>query len=640
MKKLIAALILVGVIMLTFALWSYLTPTKTQIRAMARQSSVQPMFYHPVLRVSFRGLNEQNETPVEEIIDEKIKEALEAERDLRESEKEVEDKYAAYLTTISEYGVESPSRTDIPIGSIPGVPEWAKFPEKVLVVHKIETAEINEHDEEFADDVQVVSETANVSLSIAKDIMTKLRSDGYTISKDEIVQDEKVELLHFSDGWADSYPDRLSWQVIVEGSENNIITGYDSRGIIQVSPIPEDAKVFVRAGYYDLKDEFKPVSDEIKRLQDDLEDKKDRIERLEKELDELRPEEKYGRDIRLATMWDVIAGIVELEQFWIMSGGSGVLLGNYDFGEEHDANHWRTYGVHIASGGMVSLVLTNAHVAANALNAEMMVNEELTVMYIILPGRPYIRHTTTSDRMGSPAAVLFLNGDPVISPSIDAAIMVTSKIPGTDRAAPLGDSDKVRVGEPILSVGNPMLLSKFTTMGVVSNTDYNLLQSPSADWIFPYLRSGSMYDGLVNACFWLDCPVGIGGVSGSGVWSLRTGKVVALRNSGMASRDEIMFVSDTKKLEHPDLPYDLKLSNVDTEHFDVLFDGYPLEDVKFDSAVEGDFAEIYEQSGGFSRVAGMNIGIPINLIKAFLQERGLDPDELGFKPVKDEHWTK
>jgi hypothetical protein len=486
----------------------------------------------------------------------------------------------------------------------------------------------------------VVSETANVSISMAKEIMTKLRADGYTISKDEIQEDETVELIHFSDGWDDTYPDTLYWEVNIEGSDNNVITGYDPRGIIMVSPLPDDTRIHVKAGYFDLNDEFKPVSDDVKRLQDELDNKQKRIEELMDEIDELKPEDSdYQRDITTATIYDLMTGIITLERFWMMSGGSGVYIGDYDFGEKPDAYHSRSYYVHLASGGMQSLILTNAHVAYNALAGELVVNSEKTIMYVVLPGMPFIRHTSTSDRHGNPAAVLMLDGDPVISPGIDAAILVTNKIPGTDRAAPLGDSDKVMVGEPILSVGNPMLLSKFSTEGVVSNTKYNLLQGPSADFIFPYISSGIAYDGLVNACFWLDCPQGIGGVSGSGVWSLRTANVVALRNSGMASRDEAIYLSDAQIVDAPDLPYDMPLSKITEDNFDTLFADYPVTDARFTNLIDGDFKAVY-QSSGWQRVAGMNIGIPINLIKAFLQERGLDPYKLGFEPVGDDHWAK
>jgi len=36
----------------------------------------------------------------------------------------------------------------------------------------------------------------------------------------------------------------------------------------------------------------------------------------------------------------------------------------------------------------------------------------------------------------------------------------------------------------------------------------------------------------------------------------------------------------------------------------------------------------------------MNIGIPINKIKAWLQERGINSAKLNFEPVGNDHWTK
>ena len=629
--------------------YMYFTPTTNQIRSKARSASVQPMFYMPVLKVAFSDLDDVvEEIPVEELIAEKIMDALETERKLRETEKELEsvDKYQSRLTDIEVYGFESPSRTEIPIGSLPGVPEWARYPQSVLTVVKVESTDIDENKEEFEGDVQIVSETANVSISIAKNIMSKLRSDGYSISKDEISADETVELLFFDDGWDDVYPTTLRWAVTAEGSENNLIVGYDPRGIIRVQPIPEDTRVFVKVEYFDLQDQFKPVSDEVQRLRKDLEDKEFELEEMEKELDKLTPEVEYVRSIRDANIFDLIRGTITVENFWMMSGGSGTILGDYDFGEAADAFHIRSYGVHLADGGMQSLVLTNAHVAAISIGMQIMVNDDDTIMYIIFPGRPYIRHGSTSDRMGNPAALLFLDGEPVLSRGIDAAIMVTSMIPGSDRAATLGNSAKVDVNDPVLSVGNPMLLTKFSTEGVISQKNFNLLQSSIGDGILRHVNNGGFFDQLINMNFWFDAPIGVGGVSGSGVYALsgsERGKMIAIRNAGMMSMTTVMTISDSRTVDAVDVPYDFNFSDIteDSHYFSEFFSNYPLKEARFTESLDRDgFGEIYEQNSGYSRVGGMNIGIPINLVKAYLQERGLDPDHLNFEPVDDSHWEK
>ena len=647
MRYKLVATAVVAVTVVSFAAFNHFFPTKNMIRNDARGASVAIYMQRPIIEISYTHQEEVDETPIDELIVSKIEEALEIERELYEAEKALEntEKYNIRMTTIEVYGVESPSRTEIPIGSLLGVPEWARYPEKVLSVYKIESSEINEHKEEFEDDVRVVSETANVSISKAKDIMSKLRADGYTISKDEINTDETVELLHFDDGWNDSYPTTLRWEVTVEGSDDNIITGYDPRGVIKVRPIPEDAKVYVKTAYYDLENEYKPISDETKRLQDDLKEKEEELDRLRDEIKELTPVVEYNRDIRTANMFDLMAGRVQMKQFWMMSGGSGAILGNYDFGENPHAWHSRHYGIHFVDGGMKSVVLTNAHVAIGAISVEYLINKDSTTMWIMLPARPYIRHTATSDRMGNPAAILFLDGDPVLSTGIDTAILITSEIPGTDRSAILGNSDKVTSGTDVLSVGNPLLLTKFSTEGIVSQTNFNLLQSPAAQWILPYIRSSSAYDSLINASFNLDTPIGAGGVSGSPVFALsgsQKGKVVAIRNSALMTRANAIYFSDVRIIDEVDLPYDFEFMSINKEntHFDKFFSNYPLKDANFSPVMEdNDFNEA-RQEAGYVHVPGMNIGIPINLCRAYLQERGLDPKKLGFDPVDDSYWEK
>jgi len=238
------------------------------------------------------------------------------------------------------------------------------------------------------------------------------------------------------------------------------------------------------------------------------------------------------------------------------------------------------------------------------------------------------------------------DGVPMMSAGVDAGIMVTTAIPGYDvHAANLGNSDNVRVGDGVISVGNPMLMSKFTTQGIVSQTNYNLFQSPAADFIFNYIRSGSQYDAWVNDNFWIDTTIGIGGVSGSGVWALQgpeQGKVVALRNAGLQSRNKMMLISESREVEPDSMPYDFVLGEITEKtaekYFEDLFGDYPHTDARYTELVESsEFGEIYKQSG-YSRVSGMNIGIPINRIKQFLQERGIDPSKLGWEPVSENYW--
>ena len=144
---------------------------------------------------------------------------------------------------------------------------------------------------------------------------------------------------------------------------------------------------------------------------------------------------------------------MKLEEFWTISGGSGVYLGNFEKYEGMHGYHYRPYGVHIDQTSMSSVILTNAHVAKNAMAVEIHVNKAKDTMWVVMPGVPFVRYTSSSDRLGSPAAVLILDGVPVISAGVDAALMVTTPIAGyREFADPLGDSDMVSVGDDIISV--------------------------------------------------------------------------------------------------------------------------------------------------------------------------------------------
>ena len=618
--------------------------TPQQIKESARSASVMPMFYRPCLQVS-RVVFEVEEPDIEDVIAQKIEEALEAERDAIE-EKADADKliYESYLTGVTVYGHEVKSQTAIPIGSLMGVPTWAKFPERVLTVYKVETLEIKEWEKEYEGDVLTISETADVSPSKAKDILAKLRSEGYSVSKEEVAPDAGIELIYFSSGWGDSYPQTLNWSVKVDGSEENLINGYDPRGIVLTKPIPEDKRVTVEVGYLDLEDYSKPKSTEMLVLEADLIAKQEKIDFLYEQMAEMVDIPEYEYDIANATYGDVMSGSVELQQFWMMSGGSGVFLGNMKaVGDENEYTMSnRFYGSRYAETEMNGVVLTNAHVVDGALRMEIQVSADKETMWIVYPGIPYVRYTHESDRMGTPAAVLWFDGEPVVSPSVDAALLVTTPLPGYDKhAAILGNSDNVKDGIKIASVGNPGLMHKFVTEGVISNSDYNMFQSPMVD----YMRSiggGYRYDSVVNDSMWIDTPIGIGGVSGSGVFALEgpeRGKVVGLRNAGLNMRYSDHVASSLEIVDHNSLSvaYDMKVSDVKYKSVENVFT--PLDDAKFVNSTEqiDGFIEAVKH-GGYIPISGMNLCIPINKVKAWLIERGID---LGFeKDMDSDRWSQ
>ena len=264
--------ILLGVMCLAFILSMGCEPisqsTDKDIKLAARRASVQPVFYIPTMKVSFTtSLEEEEEITkedVEELLKERIKEAIEKER-----EEQAKDKYSTYLTDIDVWGYEVVSQTHVPLGAL--APKWAKFPDRVLVVCKVEKKEITAWEKEYEKDILAISETANVSPSQAREIINRLRSEGYSVSKEELVKAETVELLWFSGGWGDNYPKTLKWTVEILGTETNLITGYGSGGVLEIQPVADDARLHIVAGYLDLLAEYKPKSDEIKELESRVE---------------------------------------------------------------------------------------------------------------------------------------------------------------------------------------------------------------------------------------------------------------------------------------------------------------------------------------------------------------------------------
>ena len=664
-KTKILILILAGCVFVALVyLMSILTARgdPIDVRSLARRASVQTVFHIPVLHISFT-------TPLaepEKLTPEKVKGMLEEEqkkvvKQINEavekySEEQKKDRYETSLTDLEKWGYEPKSKTFIPLGAF--APKWAKFPENILVVCKIEKKEISPWEKEYEDDVLTISETANVSPSQAKTILANIKSKGYSITKEEIKEADEIELLYFS-SWTDAYPRTLDWKVTLEGEDNNMIIGYDPRGILEVKPIPDDKKVYVKAGYFDLKDEFKETPTEILNLRKQLETIKENLETANEEIDRLKKEAnkkpEVKRDITETTFWDLKLGIIKLEKFYFMTASSGIFLGNMDVRKEMATwAHFRGWGDYSNSINpkKAAVILSNAHVVDQAMTFMFMVDNDKENMWIIFPGAPSIRHTKHSDYYGSPAWVLGINQTPVISTDCDAGILLSTPIPAYEQyKAVLGNSDNVKPGDEIVTVGNPIGMQKFTTQGVISNTNYSMLDSLDGAYFLKYLINNKpAYSWMLNSNFWIDATIGIGGVSGSGVWATEgseTGKVVAIRNMGMITR--FSRATGVTSVNIDALDYDKLPDNVagiNKNHFKYLFDsakpntGYSQ---TFDGFLDSypDFKEVYDkQYGGHMAVAGMNGCIPINYVKTFLQERGLDPAHFKWAGLKDSYWEE
>jgi hypothetical protein len=639
----------------------------SKIKMEARQASVQPMFDVPVIKAYFtkplkeeravtkRDLKEiielQNEerNKLKEEIDNRIEEIVSTKLEFQN-----EGRYEKYLTSFEEYGVLPFNKDKVVLGFLS--PVWAKFPEKVLIVYKVDVRDVNSTDRE---DISSISELANVSMSAAKDIVTSLRLQGYSINKESASLDSDIKLLWFWEGWTKT-PIELKWEVTLNNSDENLINGYDTRGILSIRAVPEDTRVRVKAGYIDLLDKFKPKTFELESKEKIIEDLQKRliekekrweeeINSLKEELEEYTKVEEVKRDISDATMFDVMVGDIKLEKFWYRTAASGIFLGNGKVTSEMEGFQSFYVDVYFTSGEEKAFILTNAHVATMAIKFEVYISKDREVMWIVMPASSRIRYTQDSDMYGSPSQVLAIDGSPVVSWDYDCAIMVTSKVPGYNHRVSLGDSDRVKEGDEVTMVGNPAMLQKFLTVGRVANTDYSLMKSHLIDL---YLNSGmsrDSYNWILNTNFWFDTPIGTGGTSGSGVWAMEgseKGKVVAIHHAGIVKPSIFApDISEGREVKPDFIPKDSKLINITKEVWKKLFNDFDYRDAKFslgyDSFIKDNptFIDLMQRRGG-QELSGLNAGIKINNVKRFLQERGLDPEEFGWEKANDSYWTK
>jgi len=644
------------------------------IKQAARMCSVQPVFHIPVLKVYFCEPLEEEEKEyytkqeLDELLDRRIRDEetlKELMRDVLLAEKKRwdENRYESSLTEIDVYGFESPAPNFVPLGAL--VPDYARFPDRVVVVTEIDEEEIKAWERDYEKDIMTISEVAGVSLPQAKSIVTRLGYAGYRVLRKEEKTVQAIRLLWFDDGWDDEYPLTLNWSVELEGTKQNIIVGYLGDGLLEVSPIPKDTRVHVKAGYLDLKDAYKPkdqallsAESRIENLEKRLEDEIERLKEKDEEIDRLkRSDDAPGkRDISKATWLDVLIGRVCIKRLYMISAASGVYLGSIQVDDKIWGYQSGLFDIQHFTEPTRGVVLTNAHVASHSTSFEIHVSEDKEVMWIFYPAFTRMRYTRDSDMIGSPAQLLYRDKLPVMTWDYDAALMVTTEVPYLNRyAAELGDSDLVTSGDRIVSVGNPAMMQKYTTQGVVSNKDYSVWDSLNAEWWIQKVPSLQVYNWVKNSNFWYDCPIGTGGTSGSGVWALdgqNRGKLVALHNMGMNiplgvtdsrtqeydfdpkmveyKEDEILLVTylrDKRDVMFLDLPYEKARYSYDVERF-----------------VEGEngFGDALTAHGYWVRLAGMNGAVPINPIKRYLQERGITKIKWlkGLDDPGRDHWIK
>lgn len=634
--------------------------TDDQVKRSVRASSVQINMFQGAMRATFTDPLPEQTGINEDVLTKKLREQLDKVRDeikeaiSKEREWQNADRYETFLSPIDRYGFQSQSRTHIPLGALVDGP--ANFPERILVVTKVEKQEIKEWEKDYETDVLAISETANVSPSKAKEILSRLRTDGYSVSKEAISKTSDVVLLHFASGWNDKYPTKLDWTVEVSDVKENFITGYDPRGILEVRPIPESngeiQRVHVKAGYFGLKAEYRDKPFAIKELEKKVEDLERQLKEREKELQEIRDNHRkesgdLKRKISQATWFDVKTGIVQIEFFYFFGGGSGTFLGNMAM---HNVGTWaRWFPTREKSSREGAVILTNAHVARVCMEDEILVSRDEEEMWIIMAATPFIRYTSQSDTYGSPAQVMTVDDMPVYSVDYDTAIMTTTPVPGYEsNAARFGDSDRIEAGNRVVLTGNPSWLQKYTTQGVIGNAKYSFLDALDSTYYLKYVNAREQFASMRNTSLWIDAPGLTGGSSGSGIFALdgsQKGKMVGLMNVGLV---QAMSSAARISAKGKSLKYDTETGELRTSYKGSMTrwqDENPVRSVRFDLPREvfqreyPKYHEIVEQSGRVP-IAGFHGGVPINGVKRYLQERGLDPEHFGWEGLTKGYWQR
>jgi serine protease Do len=142
---------------------------------------------------------------------------------------------------------------------------------------------------------------------------------------------------------------------------------------------------------------------------------------------------------------------------------------------EGRVSHTVGSGFIVDAGG---LVLTNAHVAFGRQSLRVTLDDGTVV-----PGR-------------------VLGADPIFD---IAVVQIPKPDKGTLPTAPIGDSDKIRVGEDVIAIGNPMGLDQTVTRGIVSGMN-RILPGTSMLFIEPMIQTdtpinpGNSGGPLFNRC--------------------------------------------------------------------------------------------------------------------------------------------
>lgn len=161
-------------------------------------------------------------------------------------------------------------------------------------------------------------------------------------------------------------------------------------------------------------------------------------------------------------------------------------------------------------------ILTNFHVAGRAAE-----------IFVTLYNKERVRATLVGDDHWTDLAVVRLDMDEVRRRGIDF------------KPAPLGDSDKLVVGQPVMAIGTPFGLARTTTLGVVSNNERTF---------YPETQSIDEFEtGTFSNWIQMDAPIAPGN-SGGPLVDL-AGQVVGINTRGIPGAGGLNFAipSNTAK---------------------------------------------------------------------------------------------
>lgn len=178
--------------------------------------------------------------------------------------------------------------------------------------------------------------------------------------------------------------------------------------------------------------------------------------------------------------------------------------------EEFDQGR-RTLQRGIGSGVIIDdkgRVLTNYHVAGRAAE-----------IYVTLYNKERVRAYLIGDDHWTDLAVVQIDMDEVKRKGI------------TFKAAPLGDSDALQVGQPVMAIGTPFGLTRTTTLGVVSNNERTF---------YPERQSIDEYEtGVFSNWIQMDAPIAPGNSGGPLVDM--NGMIVGINTRGIPGAGGLNF---------------------------------------------------------------------------------------------------